>query len=103
VSPALSIRGGAVAVRVVRACDGARVAAFSLADLKELEIVVLRHVRDSRYSREATSAVPRINFPVVHSIAAIPALVSVAAVAASAVAIVGCLAAGVSPAVALGD
>jgi hypothetical protein len=36
-------------------------------------------------------------------IAAIPALVSVAAVAASAVAIVGCLAAGVSPAVALGD
>lgn len=52
---------------------------------------------------EATSAVPRISFPVVRLIAAIPALVSVAAVAASAVAIVGCLAAGVSPAVALGD
>ena len=52
---------------------------------------------------EATSAVPRISFPVVRLIAAIPALVSVAAVAASAVAIVGCLATGVSPAVALGD
>jgi len=36
-------------------------------------------------------------------IAAFPALVSVAAVAASAVAIVGCLATGVSPAVALQD
>ena len=60
----------------------------------------------SRCSREATAAVPRINFPVVHSIAAIPALVSVAAVAASAVAIVaipGYLATGVSPAVALQD
>jgi hypothetical protein len=52
---------------------------------------------------EATSAVPRISFPVVHSIAAIPALVSVAAVAASGVAIVGYLATGMSPAVALGD
>ena len=55
---------------------------------------------------EATSAVPRINFRVVHSIAAFPALVSVAAVAASVVAIVaipGYLATGVSPAVALKD
>jgi hypothetical protein len=55
---------------------------------------------------EATAAVPRISFPVVHSIAAFPALVSVAAVAASVVAIVaipGYLATGVSPVVALGD
>ena len=55
---------------------------------------------------EATSAVPRISFPVVRLIAAVPALVSVAAVTASVVAVVaspGYLATGVSPAVALGD
>ena len=60
-------------------------------------------VRDSRCSREATAAFPGINFPVVHSIAAIPALVSVAAVAASAVAMPRLPREGVSSAVALKD